>query len=137
MIRNRIALGVGCIAALFQLYIGIMHFPMAHDMAAFHEYAALSAPALDFFILITYCVGLLLVVFGAWSLFFAYRLLKGNGLARVYFMSQGLMLSTRTVFEAMYPVAVPEPRPEVLYQLAGLGLFFFLAAALPSRTTTA
>ncbi|THB65195.1 MAG: hypothetical protein D6E12_13180, partial [Desulfovibrio sp.] len=105
--------------------------------AAFHEYAALSAPALDFFILITYCVGLLLVVFGAWSLFFAYRLLKGNGLARVYFMSQGLMLSTRTVFEAMYPVAVPEPRPEVLYQLAGLGLFFFLAAALPSRTTTA
>ncbi len=116
----------GCLA-IFQ---GIKHFPMAFEMAKYHEYANLSKPASDLLILLWFCTGLMLLTFGVLSLYFSRKLRIRDHSARIFFLCGGIAYLLRTLFELIYPVAIPEPNNFVLAAVFTGSLLFLIPVAL-------
>jgi len=116
----------GCLA-IFQ---GIKHFPMAFETIKYHEYANLSKPASDLLILLWFCTGLMLITLGVLSLYFSRKLKTGDFAAHIFFLCGGIAYSVRTLFELIYPVAIPEPNHFVLPAVIIGSLLYLISFAL-------
>jgi hypothetical protein len=86
--------------------MGIMHFPLAFRLAKLPSYAALSPAALDLFVLLCLCVGLLLLLVGGLSFYFSYRLRYHDVAARVFFLAVGLTGFGRILLDVLYPLTL-------------------------------
>ena len=130
--RNKIASVIGFINGLWVLYIGVMHFPMAFETSALPAFAVLKNDASEFFILMTMCVGILLIFTGLLTMFFSIRVRSGDRVARIFFGLAAVLFFARTYLEWLYPVRIPEPAPEVFVTLLLTAIVFAVTALLSS-----
>ncbi len=107
-------------------FVGVRHFPLAYQMVHHQEFAHLSSKASDIFILLWFCIGLLLMNFGILAIYFSRKLKQGDQAARFFFLCTGIVLIIRTVFESKYPVAIPSANPFVMIRLVTMALLFLV-----------
>jgi hypothetical protein len=136
MKRLRIAGWIGFLGGCISIWQGVQHFPLAFNMVRYHEYASLSKPAADLFILLWLCVGILLINLGGLSIYFSRKLKTGDSAARVFFLCGGVLYLARTAIEIMYPVAVPAPDPIVLVSVLAVSLIYFTSFAMSLNAKT-
>jgi hypothetical protein len=129
----RVAVWLGRFGALGFVALGIMHFPLAFQLAKHPAFAQLSRPASDLLILLSLCVGLLLLLVGTLTLYFSPRLRRGDTAARVFFLTVAVALVGRTVLDVLYPLSILGETASVGQDLLFTGLGFLLPAILAGK----
>lgn len=136
MTRLKVAGWIAFIGGCISIWQGVEHFPLAFEMAKYHEYASLSKPASDLLKLLWFCIGILLINFGVLSLYFSRKIKTDDSAARFFVLCGGILYLARTAIEIMYPVAVPAPDPIVLVSVFAVSLIYFTSFALTLKAKT-
>jgi hypothetical protein len=90
-----------------EILIGLIHFVMPFQIVSTSEIASLPSNYKIIITLMIVAVGLCLVTFGALSIYFSGRLMKGERSAWVFGVSQGILWIGRTILEMLFPVTIP------------------------------
>jgi hypothetical protein len=130
---QRIAGWLGLLGGFGMAALGVMHFPLAFRMAALPAFAQLSRPASDFLILLSLCVGLLLLLVGGLSLYFSRSLTQGDRTARGFFVTVAVALLGRTVLDVLYPLAILGETSSLFQYLLFTTVGFVLPAYLAGK----
>lgn len=130
-INSYIAMILSLLCGIWMLFAGYAHlFTMGYEFTMMPEFSSLNKQASDLLILMTQAVGILLLATGGWTCYFSFKLKIGDRLAKYYSLSMSILFLGRTILEALHPVAVPVPRPEVLIHVASIFILFLLAYIL-------
>lgn len=140
MVKLKIAKWVGFSGGCLIFLVGVRHFPLAYEMLNYKDFQQLSARASDLFLLLWFCVGLLLINLGASAIYFSRKLKQKDPAACFFFLCTGVVLLIRTGFELIFPVAIPATNPFVMIQLVTMTVLFLIPGLLaishtPSQAT--
>lgn len=132
-LAQHIARWLGLLGGLGMVALGVMHYPLAFRIAALPAFAGLSRPASDFLILLSLCVGLLLLLVGALTIYFSPRLRRGDSASRAFFLMVTVALLVRTLLDVLYPLTILGETTAVFQNLSFTCCGFVLPVVLAGR----
>ena len=124
---------LGLLGGLGMTALGVMHFPLAFRIAALPAFAGLSRSASDLLVLLCLCVGLLLLLVGALTIYFSPRLRRGESTSRAFFLMVAVALLGRTVLDVLYPLTILGETAAVFQNLSFTFCGFVVPAILAGR----
>ncbi len=127
---QKVAAGIGFLAGLYMLFMGGIHFPMGEQLLQMSQFSGLPHQSQDFLIMLCLVIGVCLVTFGVFTLYFANKIRVGNLKARWFFIIVGIMILVRSWVEWRYPIALPDPDIFNLFNFLGFSLLYFIPGVL-------
>ena len=120
------------IAGIIEVLVGLLHFFMPLFFDKSESFSRLPMVEMDYLLLVTYAVGILLVSFGATTILFARRHKALHEILYLYLMIQTILWTVRVILELLYPVGLEmfTLKPFTSIVLPGLifewGLFLYI-----------
>ena len=119
-------------AGIIEVLVGLLHFFMPLFFDKSEIFSRLPMVEMDYLLLVTYAVGILLVAFGATTILFARRHKALYEILYLYLMIQTILWTARVILELLYPVGLEmfTLKPFTIIVLPGLifewGLFLYI-----------
>ena len=129
-----------CIAGIIEVLVGLLHFFMPQFFDKSESFLNLPSVEMDYILLVTYAVGILLIAFGATTILFSRKYKELENILYYYVMIQTILWSVRVILELLYPVRLEMfyLKPFSLIVLPGLifelALFIYIFTKLRKRS---
>ncbi len=119
-------------AGIIEVVVGLLHFFMPLFFDKSEAFSHLPLVEMDYLLLATYAVGILLVAFGATTILFSRRNKALSEILYFYLVIQTTLWTVRVILEFFYPVGLDmfTLKPFTLIVMPGLifewGLFLYI-----------
>lgn len=115
------------VAGIIEIAVGLAHFAMPHFANQSDGFAQLRTGESDFFTLVTFAVGILLIGFGCMTLVFAKDPVSAINVLLLYVIIKSVLWTARVLLELTYPVTLKLFGVQPFTALASPGLVAVLA----------
>jgi hypothetical protein len=126
-------------AGIIEVLVGLLHFFMPLFFDKSEAFSHLPMVEMDYLLLVTYAVGILLVAFGTTTILFARRHKALSEVLYLYLMIQTILWTVRVILEFLYPVGLEmfTLKPFTLIVMPGLifewGLFLYITILIRKK----
>jgi len=127
------------IAGFIEVLVGLLHFFMPLFFDKSEGFLHLSSVEMDYLLLVTYAVGILLVAFGATTILLSSKQKELGRILYFYIMIQTILWTARVLLEILYPVGLEmfSLKPFTNIVMPGLifewGLFLYITILVRRR----
>lgn len=121
------------IGGILEFIVASFHFTWPYAMIQTGPFAELPEANKAFIVLATLAIGLVMLVFGSLSIYFAFRIRMGEYSALVFSLAQAILWTGRLILEILYPVRLPLyfiEQPSSMVIVLSLALILIFTAPL-------
>jgi len=126
------------IAGIIEVLVGLLHFGMPSWLYQSTGFKLLNQIESDYLLLVTYAVGILLIVFGILTMILSFKIKELKELIYYYLIIKTLLWTARIILEIIYPIQLSMfyVKPFTSIVLPGLIIefcFFLLSTILMKK----